>query len=135
MIATANGHTATLANAIPAAGSAFSVRDTSSTFPGSTITNNGTLRLNSAGNNAQMLIGDTVALQGTGVLALSNESHNLILGGTPTHGNQLSNAAGRTLQASGATTTCSSRVTCCLRSSPSWGWGRLDAPGLDLSVR
>ncbi len=73
--ATLNGITIT-------SGSALQVPNNNATFIQGTITNNGALTLNSVGNGTflELVSGQNATLAGTGVVTLSNNGNNLILG-------------------------------------------------------
>ena len=63
-----------------------------------TITNNGTIAQNSAGNLTDIILSGPVTLTGTGTLAMSDTSANRIYG---SGSNSLTNVAGHTIQGSG----------------------------------
>ena len=78
VIETVNADSATL-NAVTNTGSVI-VHDNSTLFLQGTITNNGTLQLNSAGNATNLEMSGNVTLAGTGTVSLDNQAPNLIRG-------------------------------------------------------
>jgi hypothetical protein len=81
------------------AGSTVTTQDSTSTSLQQTITNNGTILVNSVGGSTALLIDGSVTVNGTGSITMSNQSSNSIDGqtGTPI----LTNGAGHTIQGAG----------------------------------
>ena len=73
-----NLNTATLNGVTFATGTTFAVNDNTNTFLQGTITNNGTVSVNSGGNNTNIQISGPVTLTGTGTVNLSNVGTNRI---------------------------------------------------------
>lgn len=78
----------------------FNVVDNSFLTLTGTITNNGALNVNSAGNTTDLRVNGNVTLAGTGTTTMSNTSANRIVAITP--GDTLTIGAGQTVQGSGA---------------------------------
>ena len=77
------GSNATLSGVTISADSTFSEADGSITTLVGTITNQGTIALNSSGNNnADLVISGSVSLTGGGTVALGNSTYNVIFGAT-----------------------------------------------------
>ena len=73
---------------------AFVANNASNTFLSGTITNNGTILINSTGSFTDLLLNGDVTLLGTGSLTLANADRVFASGGTP----RLTNATGHTIQ-------------------------------------
>ena len=89
----------TLSGLTISAGSTVTTPDNTTTILQGTITNNGTIALNSAGNTTNILLSGNVTLGGTGELTMSNYTQNRIYGSTGTE--QLTNGPGHTIEGSG----------------------------------
>jgi phosphodiesterase/alkaline phosphatase D-like protein len=74
------GSNATLNGVTISAGSTFTGDDDSSTTLQGTITNHGTIALNSGGNNTNLVISGTVSLTGGGIVTVANNFANRIYG-------------------------------------------------------
>jgi hypothetical protein len=62
-------------------------------FGAGTITNNGTINLQSSGNNTELVIAGNTTLSGTGTVTMSNEANNIFTGGgTFTNGETIQGA-------------------------------------------
>jgi hypothetical protein len=85
VIATVAGTTSTLSGVTLSSGTTVTVSDLSALALKGTITNGGTLALDSTGDLTQLLIDPgTVKLTGGGALALTDNAQNIITGATPT---------------------------------------------------
>ncbi len=89
----------TLSGLTISAGSTVATPNNTTTTLAGTITNNGTITLNSVGNGTSLLLSGNVTLNGTGTLALSNNVSNQVYGSTGSE--QLTNGAGHTIEGSG----------------------------------
>ncbi len=98
-IRTTSGQVATIANV--ANNGDFNVVDNSTLVLSGTVTNNGTLDLNSAGNTTTVQVAGNVTLAGTGATTLGNSLQNRIVA-TGAGDHQLTNGAGHTIQGSGS---------------------------------
>ncbi|MBK9571448.1 MAG: choice-of-anchor D domain-containing protein [Rhodoferax sp.] len=94
---TTSGQTATLANVVTAG--TFNVVNNSNLVLQGTVTNNGSLNLQSGGNSTNLLVSGPVTLAGNGVTNLSNSTANSI--SAQGAGAQLTVGAGQTIQGSG----------------------------------
>ncbi len=95
---TNSGNTATIANLVQAG--TLNVVDNSTLVLAGTVTNNGSIGLNSFGNFTTLNISGAVTLNGSGTTTLSNAANNRVLAAA---GNAvLTNGAGHTLQGSGS---------------------------------
>jgi phosphodiesterase/alkaline phosphatase D-like protein len=79
-------------------GSTYTLLDGQSTTLKGTITNNGTIALDSTGDPTTLSISGPVTLPGGGMITMSSNSQNFITGGTT---DTLTNAAGDTIQGAG----------------------------------
>jgi hypothetical protein len=89
----------TLSGLAISAGSTVTTSDNNTTTLTGTITNNGTIALNSAGDNTNVVLSGNVVLGGTGQLVMSDYAQNRIYGATGTE--QLTNGANHTIEGSG----------------------------------
>ena len=95
----AAGGTATLTGVTISTGSTFTAQNNSTTTLQSTITNNGTLLLNSVGLNTDLVIHGTVNNTGAGAITMSNTTANRIYGSSSS--DTLVNDTSNTIQGSG----------------------------------
>jgi hypothetical protein len=94
-----NAGAVTLSGVTVSTGSTLALNDNTSTTLVGTITNNGTIGLNSTGDNTNLYLSGPVTLAGTGTLAMTNESANRIYGVTGDAA--LTNGAGHTIEGAG----------------------------------
>ncbi len=73
-----SGNSATLNGVTLSTGSTYAVPDNTNTFLQGTITNNGTIQLNSTNDNTDLLISGAVTLAGSGKVTLGNNAANRI---------------------------------------------------------
>ena len=97
------GNNATLNGVTISSGSTFSEADGSVTTLVGTITNQGTIALDSSGiNNADLAISGSVSLTGGGTVALGNSTYNVIYGATASHtGSETLTNVNNTIQGGG----------------------------------
>jgi fibronectin-binding autotransporter adhesin len=81
-INTWNSSTPTLTSVTISSGSTLDIPNNDGlNFGAGTITNNGTINLQSSGNNTELVIAGNTTLSGTGTVTMSNSADNIILGG------------------------------------------------------
>ncbi len=99
LIETEGGTTSSLTTMTLTAGSNLTVVNTSILDLTGTITDNGTINLDSTGNGTQIQLSNAVTLAGTGTLTLSNNANNEIFANNDT--NTLTISSGFTVQGGG----------------------------------